>query len=580
MSKSEKQSFLQGSLILIIGGVIVKIIGACFKLPLASMLGGTGMAFFNTAYNIFVPIQVIAVAGVPVALSRMVAESYARGQYRNIRRIHNVAFQLFLITGIVGTVAMFGISFIFVQFVKAPQAIYSMLVMSPAVFFSCMMSVNRGYYTGLSNMTPTAVSQIIEALSKLLLGLLFANLIIGIGMQEFAQSGTVFGSAVADEEAAQSACLPFAAAGAIAGVVVGSLLGSVYLFLRRRIKGDGITAEMLEASPPADSARTILKAMMVIAIPVALGSLADNLASLIDSMTVQRGVENAVAQDVETVRAVFGAYIPASTPVNEIHNFLYGSYSGYAITLFNLVPALTLSFGISALPAVTSSWAVGDKLGTKKNIETVLRVTSLLAIPGGLGLTVLAGPVLKLIFSGNPHEVGVATPLLTMLGIAVIFVSLAATVNSMLQAVGKAALVLKLLICSAVIKLIFNVILVNIPQINILGTPVGTIASYFFLMASGIFFLCRTTKVVPDFIRTFVRPLTAGLFCAAAAYAVNGLLGLVISQKIATIAAIAVAGVVYVVSLLLLRAIAREDVLMLPKGEKIVKALEKRGWIE
>lgn len=617
MSARTKQNFVHGSIILIAGAILVKVIGALFKIPLDHLIGSTGMGYFGSAYNLFVPIQTIAVAGFPVAISRMVAENVARGRFRDVRRIQKVAARVLIITGLLGSLLMFAGSFLFVRVIDNPNSLYSLLVMSPSIFFLCVMSIQRGYYQGLSNMKPTAISQIIEAMGKLVLGLICANLIINMGMGQFQQSSQVFGhtfetvatSSMSDEElktleeqagkvilvpiedgateeeinqlveqAAHNACLPYASAGAIGGVMLGTVFGAVYLTLRRRIRGDGITKAELAASPEPMSNKALLRTMMAIAIPVALGALANNLSSLIDTITVQSGLSDVMQSSPDTIRQLYEGRLPDGITNSQIPNYLYGSYSGKAITMFNLIPTLTTSVGVSALPAVTAAWTLRDRKATKKSIEAVIKITGLIGIPAGLGISVLAGPIMGLLY-GNPKEIAVATPLLTILGICVILLSLITPINSMLQAVGKASTIVKLMLVSAAIKLVFNMVLIHIPAVNIVGAPIGTFASYLFLIVADLYILCKTTKVKLNFTRIFVKPMISGLFCAAAGFSMNGLLGLVLPDKIAVLGAIAVAAVVYVVSLFLLRVMSREDILLLPKGEKIARLLEKRGWI-
>ena len=150
-----------------------------------------------------------------------------------------------------------------------------------------MMSVNRGYYQGLSNMVPTVISQVIEALTKLILGLLFSSLVMQIGMQQYADTGAVFGTQVATEELAKQATYPYAAAAAIFAVMLGSAFGTVYLFIRRRLGGDGISREEIRSSPAPMPQKVILKSLLAIAIPVALGAVTNQLTAVIDTFSIQ-----------------------------------------------------------------------------------------------------------------------------------------------------------------------------------------------------------------------------------------------------------------------------------------------------
>ena len=588
LSKGTKQSILQGSLILIAGMIIVKIIGAIFKIPMTALITEGGMAYFLQAYNLFIPIQTIAIAGFPVAISKMVAESIATKRYNDVKKIYSVSMKVFIVTGTIGTLIMLFGAKAYVNAVNTPDALYAILVMSPSIFFCCMMSINRGYFTGLQNMTPTAVSQIIEALSKLILGLLFANLVINIGLSQYESTGIVYGQAVQSIEMAKKACLPFAAAAAIAGVTLGTVFGTIYLFVVKKWYKNYITKEQYRLAPKADTGKNILKSMLAIGIPVALGALANNLSTLIDTVSLSSGLMSALETDPGTIRTMFEGYILPSDTNQDIQNFLYGSYFAIALTMFNLVPTITTSFGVSALPEVTASWALKDKEKTKRSIESVLRMTSLIAIPAGLGLTILAKPILNVVFHNNLNGAAVSIALLQVLGIAVVFVSLVAPIESMLQAVGKASLVVVLLVITAIIKLIFNVILIPNPEINVYGAPWGTLVSYMFLFASQLYFLCRVTKIKINYLKTFIKPLFSSAVCIIATFLANLIMQKVFSETpdtdfkkniIILLICMLIALIFYVATLLITRTIDKNDIIMLPKGKKIAKVLEKHNLI-
>lgn len=577
-SKRE-QTFLQGALILTLSMAIVKVIGALFKIPLAKYLGGEGYGYFLTAYNLYNPIFTLASAGFPIAISRMISESLARKRFRDVRQVHRVSIPIFLTTGGVGFLLMFGGAFIYVKVIDAPGAIYSMLALSPTILFACLMSIYRGYYQGMSNMVPTAISEVIEALCKLLLGLGFCIGIIKLGMNEYYASGTVFGVPYQTEELAHSAILPFASAGAILGITVGSVAGFLFLLVRHRLRGDGFTREEFTQSPPARSARNTLRSLIRIAVPVGIGALILNLAGFVDATLIQRRLKSVMDSSSAVLLNIYKGLIPQeSIAKGAVHTYLYGCY-GYAGNIMMIIPAITQTFGISALPAVTVAWTNGIHNELKKSIESVLRVSALFTIPAGLGIAFLSNPILNLLYGDSPAEVAIASPVLVVMGFGAIFSAISTPLCSMLQAIGRVDLPVKLLTIGLAIKILLNYTLVGIPDVNIQGASAGTLICYAFVTVASLFFLCRETKVLPNFVSVFLKPLLAGLLCAIAAYATQGLFALVASQTIATVAAICFAVVVYVVALVAFRAINKDDVLMLPKGSKILKLLEKRNWI-
>ncbi|MEE1280228.1 MAG: polysaccharide biosynthesis C-terminal domain-containing protein, partial [Oscillospiraceae bacterium] len=406
-----------------------------------------------------------------------------------VRKILRVSTAAFTVTGGLASIIMLLSAKLYSdKIVETPAAFLSIICLAPAVFFCCMMSSRRGYYEGLKNMYPTAISQMIEAVAKLLFGLVFAWLVIYIGTSQFETDKTVFGTFCETETEAMSIIYPFASAAAILGVTLSTMIGAVYLHIRYRIKGDSITEEQLLTSPPARGNKDILRSLCAVAIPVSLGTLATTLTSFIDSSSILNRLNHAMEIESQTIISMYPGIGEKAT---DIPDFIYGAYC-YAISIFNLVPTITTTFAISALPAVTAAWTLQDSAQTKKSVESVLRITSLVAFPAGIGISVLAKPILKLLYPSAERALGVdiAAPALALLGIGVIFVALLTPINSMLQAVGRADIPVKLMLVGGTIKIITNFVLVDVPSINVKGAPVGTILCYVFLFLASIFFLC------------------------------------------------------------------------------------------
>lgn len=427
-------------------------------------------------------------------------------------------------------------------------------------------------------MYPTAISEVIEAVCKLVIGLTAAYLIVQSGMHEYHTAGTVFGNVVKSEALAKNATLPFAAAGAIAGVTIGSVFSFLFLLFSHRKKGDGITRTELAHSCPSHTLHYTVVKLVKMAIPIGIGALAVNVATLVDATFLQTRIGD-IMRDHPTVllNMYKGMILNEDIQENNVPNYLFGCFS-IAAALFGLVPAITQQFGVSALPNVTAAWTRGVHSEIKKSMEAVIRITALVSIPAGLGMSVLAGPITRLLYPGRP-SVPIVSHVLAIMGIGAIFASLSVPISSMLQAVGRVDLPVKLLIIGLVIKVVLNYILAGIPEINVLGAGVGTLVCYALITVFAIIFLCRETHVVPNFMSVFIKPLLASGLCVIAAYVVQILAAKFISDKLATCIAIVVAGVIYVIALLCIKAINRDDVLMLPKGQKIARIFESHNWM-
>ena len=577
----KSQSFLKGAMVLGSSMIIVKLMGMIYKILLSNQYGGVGTGLFNSAYALYNPLFMLSTAGFPIAISRMVSESITKKRYRDVKQIHRISVPIFVIAGCICFLAMVLGSFIYIKLIHADNAIFALLCLSPTIFFGCLMSIYRGYFEGMRNMVPTAISEIIEAICKLFFGLTASFLVTKYGMGQFAKTGYVFGIKCANEVEAESAIIPIAIGAAITGISLGSLLGFLFLFIRYKRGGDAITRDELRNSPPPRKSGATLRIMVKTAIPIGLGSIIMSLADMIDSTLVQVRINNIMQSDPKALLGVYGSLIPDSVYYGEeTHTFLYGCY-GIALTLMMLVTAVTQVFGTTALPSVTAAWTSGNKRQLKKSMETVMRVTTLVTIPSGIGMSVLAEPLLSMIYhgSGVADEVEIGSKVLAVMGISVIFIATSTPLCSMLQAIGRMDVPLKLFTIGMAMKIVVNYILVGIPWINIQGANIGSIVCYGFVTVVALFVICRETKIVPDFVSIFVKPLFAGIICGITAYFSEIFFDILFKQRIATILAVITAIIVYIIALVLIRAIKREDILQMPKGNKIVKILEKHSLI-
>lgn len=582
--KKVNHSFAAGALIMTIGMFIVKLAGAAFKIPLSYILGGVGFGYFTTAYNMYSPIHALATAGLPIAISRMVSGYMTQGRYKDVKLMHKISIPLFMATGLFGSLLMIFGSFYYVRLVNAPGSLYSLLALAPTIFFSCLISIYKGYYEGLRNMVPTAVSEIIEAFGKVIFGISLSWLTVSYGMSEFQKFGTVFGTAYETREAAKLAILPWVSAAAVVGITLGSVAGYLYMLIKFKIRGDGITPEELKEAPDPYPVRKIMRMLLSISIPVALGAIIMNVASAIDSTLIQKRLSDIMSSTPEALLKVYGSLIPEQNiKAGKVHVFLLGCF-GYMNTVVMVLPTITQGFAISALPNVTSAWVSGVKEKIKSSIETVLKVTSIVSLPIGIGMSVLSFPIMDLIYNTfgknkSAEEVVISSHIMSIYALGIIFVAIGTPICSTLQAVGRADIPLKALAAGVVMKIVLNYILVGIPEINIQGAGIGTLVCYLFVCAVTLFSLKKETKVSFDFIGVFLKPLLCALICGATAWASQGLMALVIPYKLATIIAIALAAIIYVFALFLTKTVTSKDLATIPKCKKITKVLEKFGMM-
>lgn len=570
--KVKEQNFERGAIILLASTVIVKIIGAIFKIPLQSLIGDLGFGYFSSAYDLFLPIYALSMAGLPIAVSRLTAASVAQGKLKDARKTLNIAQKAFLVTGIAGFVIMLCATYFYAvsttdNVTDAKNVAICVLMIAPTILFCSYMSAYRGYYEGLHNMYPTAISDIIEALGKLILGFSFAYIVLKI-----------------------TSNVAYAAAGALGGIMVGTIAAAAFLILRHKFIGDSIDSKVYENSPESSTGRVILKALLVIAIPVALSSLANNITLFIDTFMVKWQLKNVMRDSFEYISNMYAASvldynINASALGREVLSasnmptFLYG-IRGEAYVFYNLIPTITATLGIGSVPFLTTVWVEKNMTAVKKTMETILRTTAVIAIPAGIGLCAIAPNIMGLLYKGvAPVEIG--APILRMLGVAAVFSGLSVPMTNMLQAIGKPMLPVRNIAIGAVLKIIVNAILVGRPEINIMGAPIGTTLCYVFIFISNMYCLIKHTGVKFNFFAVIVKPFIAALGCGVCAYFVSTLttkLGK--GDFFATICGVAVAVIVYFLVLFALRTLSKEDIEGFPKGKTIAAFLEKMHIIK
>ncbi len=591
---------------LMLAVMLVKVIGLLFKIPLTDMIGAAGRGYFNSAYEIYTPIFAISMAGLPVAVSRMVAENIALGNYREPRMIRKVSQRLFILVGIIGTLILLALAYPYAKFVADERSLPAVLCVAPSIFFCCYMSTYRGYYEGLRYMTPTAISQVVEALGKLIVGLLLAKVVMTVGLNQYDSgmlasgnvSAVVFGNEVTSLAEANSVIRPWAAAGAVMGVTVGSVAAAAFLTIYHKIKGDGFTRTQLVNSPKSAPADELAKEMVKIAIPMVVSALILNITNLVDTVTIQSRLAAAIESDSTTVLQMHADAINQAVSLSrlnindsaEIVKYLWGSY-GMALDFRNLIPNLTLQLGISALPALAAAWAVKDRKNIKSTIEMVLRICMLIGLPAGFGMAALAKPLLTLIYGRglSSDAISVVAPIMVVYGIATALMAVSTPITNMLQAIGRTDIPVKSVVVGAVCKIVCNYILVGNPKINVYGAVAGTVLFYVVIVTCNLTSLLRISKVKINWGAILLKPLISAALCGVTAYAAYGLLSRIFPVEasesilnmgtISTVIAVGLAVVVYVISLLLLKGVAREDVSVLPKGEKIAKKLEKYGLL-
>ena len=528
MSDNKKQNFLQGTALLAMATAIVKIIGAIYKIPLNAIIGKQGFSYYSTAYEIYNVLLMISTAGLPVAMSRMISQANSLGHSNRIRRIYKTSRAIFLTLGIAGSLLMTLFCRQLAEFQNQPDAWAAIGALGPCCLLICIMSTFRGFFQGHSNMLPTSVSQVLEAVVKLVVGMLAALLLLK-------STGSV----------------SLAAGGAILGVTISCMASSVYLFGKFR-KAYGALEPSSEA---AESYSDTAKRLMAIAVPITIGSAGLQILTMLETKIYMGQLLGLGFTQLE------------ADSMKGIYNM--------SQTIYNMPCAFITPITISIIPAITSHLTLLDHKAAKATEESAARVTGLICMPCAFGLAPLAGPVTALLGGYPGADLTLSTSLMTIMGYNIMFNAVVLLTNAMMQAHGHAVVPVVNMFIAGIMRLVVVYMLTGNPNIGIVGTPIGAMLCFLCIAVLNVFSMRRVMKDPPAIVKNLVKPFAAaaimGIFVRGALYLLQ-MLGIT-SRLILCGLPVAVGVVVYVIAAVLFKAITREDCLLLPKGAKIAKLL-------
>lgn len=530
---SKNNNFLKGAAILGIAGVIVKILGAIYRIPLSNIIKSEGMGYYQTAYPFYALLLTISTAGFPIAIAKLVSERRAINDFKGAHKVFKVALWGLILGGILTSLFVFLAAEKIVMSLGNRNAYYSLIALIPALLFVPIMSAFRGFFQGRQSMAPTAISQIMEQFFRVASGLFLTYYLLDKGIP-MAAGGASFGGSV----------------GAIVGTIT---MAFIYFYGRSKI------SEEIESSVVREEYKTenIIKDLLVIAIPITIGAA---IAPIMDSIDV--------ALVLNRLQSI--GYTEAMA------NDLYGNLKGMAQTLINLPQVFSIAIAMSLVPAISDANARNKKKEMESIVSSGIRITLLIGLPAAFGLFVLAKPIIGLLYYKNTIETITNTGnILAILSIGVVFLTLVQSLSAILQGIGKPMVPAINLFIGAVAKVILTYTLTAIPSINIYGAAISTVVAYAIAAILDIISIRVYSKVNMSVKDIFVKPFISALGMGISArLAYIGLIGLV-GGKLGTILAIIIGAIVYVILLVLTGSITSEDLNLLPKGDKIAKRIDK-----
>ena len=525
---SEKTKSLVGGIsVLGLAGIICKVVGVLYRIPLADYIGGDGLGIYSKVYSAYNLMLTLATVGIPVAISRLVSHYVTRDDPRAARRVFGVALPMLALLGALGTLLLLLGSRRLSISVGTPETRLGYIAIAPSVLLVCAMSAFRGYMQGHRRMLPTAVSQLIEQVGKVFVALPLA--VLGMG-----RGGPGMG-----------------AAGALLGTSMAEAVALAYMMITHARAKAAFNAAP-QASTPLLSRRRAAGLLISIAIPITLGGCIVPLASLIDSFMITQLMER--------------GGMPAPEALVR-----YGLYSGMVLTLINVPTALAMAMSTNLVPDIASGVARGDGDYVARESRTGLRVAAVIGFPCSIGMSLLARPILYLCYgySGRytPPQLDVAASLLQVSALTIVLFTMVQATSGILQGCGKQRIPMYTLLAGVICKITLNYTLIGIPRINIHGAPIASLVCYTVSMLPNLYFVVKYASRSFPLTDVVLRPLAAALPMGAAVWA---LWRFVFTDRflrlgrakllLAVLACILIAMILYAALAVLFKAVKKEDV--------------------
>ncbi len=511
---NKTKSIIGGMTVLGLAGVICKLVGVLYSIPLTWMIGTNGLGVYQAVFPAYNLLLTISSAGLPVAVSRLVARSLAKDDPRSAKHVFKTALKLLFILGSVATIFMLAGSGALAAASDQPSSRIGFLVIAPCVVIVCVLSAFRGFMQGQQNMVPTAISQLIEQVGKVFLALPMAY----------------FGSKMGVE---------YGAAGALLGTTIvegAALVYMVILYYRRRSNFSKIP--QLSTETPEASSR-IAKQLMTISIPITIGACIVPFSQYIDS--------------IMTVGRLIIAGVPA-----ESAGSVYGLFSGTVIRIINIPTALALAVSMSLVPAISSAKAVNDNAGVIRQTDLGMRFAFLIGLPCSVGMSVLAEPLMRFFYQGSivEEQLVLGGELLSMSAMTIILFTVVQATTSVLQGLGKQRIPMYTLLAGVICKIILNYVLIALPEINIHGAPIASLVCYTVSMVPNLYYMLKYTQSRMSWMGWLVRPGLATIAMGIAVWALRELLPV---NRLTLILEVGAGIIVYAAAALALKAITKDD---------------------
>ncbi len=528
-----KKTFIAGAVLLGAAGILVKVLGLFFRIPLTNIIGADGIGYYQTAYPVYTFMLTISSSGLPTAISKMISERRSTGEYYEAYRVFRISFKVMLALGLgTGLVLFIFAPLITGQIQKEPDAVYAMRSMAPALILCPVLSCYRGFFQGQRNMAPTAISQLVEQIFRVGLGLGLALILRKID-------------------------LAHAAAGASFGASAGALFGLIAIMFIFQANRPRMLSEIKTSGrKPKQSSRSIMHDLLAIAIPTTIGSCILPILNTIDTVIVKR--------------RLLGLGYP-----DEIARTMYGELSGMASPIINIIQVITQAICLSLVPVISDAYRRDDMDFVRKNVSLGLRYAFTVGLPCAVGMFTLARPIMQLFYPTQTASLDNAAACLRIYTIGLVFLAVNHSLTGVLQGIGRQGIPVRNLFIGAIVKTVVTFVLTGIPSINVRGAAVGTAVAY--LVAAGLNYVAvkKYTYVKVDVVLTVIKPVIAAAVMGICVFGGYRLVHAKMGNTVSTLAGVAAGVIVYVLMVFITRAITAEELESMPKLGKLARVLKK-----
>lgn len=524
--KEQNRSFVNAAVIFGMAGIIVKIIGAFYKVPLGSILGTEGSSYVAFVYPYYNWLLVVSSAGFPAAIAKIVSEYNAKGDHVGSETVFVLMKRVMMWIGLVTMTILFLLAPTLTRTFGNPNAVFSMQAIAIALFFVSYMSAYRGYFQGHHNLMPFGVSQIIEQIGRVSTGIILAIVLMPIGVK-YAAAGATFAASF--------------------GAILGTILLSVWYGKHRKKHN----LPIVKIGKIRDH-KALIKRIISLAIPITIGASVMPLVNMIDGFIIINRL-----QDIgygETARA------------------FYSYHAFYAASMVNFPQILFTAIQVSLLPAMSHLMAINDHLGMQNTVKTGMKVALLIGVPSAIGMSVLSGPIISLLWPNLSDVVAFTPQVLQVVSLSLIALSLFQATTGMLQGIGKQHHPAKNLLIGAAVKVVACYVLVGMPQINILGAGLSTILAFLIAVTLNVMVLFRTIRPQINLSHIILKPIFAAVVMGILVKLTYVLIFGAFGNAIATLGSVVAGVFVYGLMLVLLKALDQDDLAFLP-GKRILKKL-------